>query len=65
MNRRKNPLSIILLGVLIIISFVGTYFLIDFLPSSVQQYKQLIFWIIVVAFLSVGGILIGKKFGGQ
>ncbi|MDD6667753.1 MAG: hypothetical protein PUE58_07370 [Lachnospiraceae bacterium] len=61
MRRGTNPLAVLLMVVIFIVSIVVAFIVRNVLPDSVSNFKDLIFWGIVIVIGGVGGVLIGKN----
>lgn len=61
MRRGTNPLAVLLMVVIFVVAIVVALIVRNNLPASVAQFKDLIFWGIVIVIGGVGGVLIGKN----
>ncbi|MDY5704417.1 MAG: hypothetical protein SPK77_05620 [Lachnospiraceae bacterium] len=61
MRRGTNPLAVLLMVVVFVAAIVVALIVRNNLPASVSQFKDLIFWGIVIVIGGVGGVLIGKN----
>lgn len=61
MRRGTNPLAVLLMVVVFVVAIVAAFIVRNVLPTSVSQFKDLIFWGIVILIGGVGGVLIGKN----
>lgn len=61
MRRGTNPIAVILTVIVFIISIVIALLVRNALPEAVSNFKDLIFWGIVIAIGGFGGFLVGKK----
>ena len=65
MNRnRMKPKHILILALIFVLSLVIAFTLRRFLPDSIERFKNLITWAIVVVIVCVGGFFAGRFMRG-
>ena len=65
MKRGIRPLAIFVLILVIIGSFAAGGAVKMFIPDSLEQYKNLISWGVIIGVGGLGSVLVGRIFGGK
>lgn len=63
MRRGTNPLAVLLLIIIAIVSVIAAFFIKGILPDSLQKWDNFIFWGMIVALGGMGAVLVGKFMG--